>query len=168
MNVARRPHMGMNVDQTRNNGLAGNVDRIRARWNRHLSFRTDGGDSIVRYDDVAALDYLIALHRDEPRAAQHNSPLWTGARRFDDRFDRFGFVGAGLLSVKPVAPRPRHPLPIGRPLNVIASFDRHFLNGNSGRSAWSDADVNDFLAAPGHCYKVMPILKAHEGRVPVG
>ena len=88
VDVPCRPDVRVDVDQARHDRLAGDVDRSRAGRHRDLAARPDGHDAVVPDDDVAVVDDLGAFHRDDARAAQHDSAGRLRARGLDDDLGR--------------------------------------------------------------------------------
>ena len=72
MHAPAEPGVRVNVDESRNDRLAGDVDDSRALPGCSRCRAADGDDAIVGDDDVAVLDDLVALHRDDARATQHD------------------------------------------------------------------------------------------------
>src|SRR5262249_33504978 len=132
MNVARRPHVGVNVNEARNDCLAGHVDHFGAGGEDGLTSagRLDLGDAVIGDDDVALLYHLVAFHRDDSGAGKYDHSFRLRAGRFDRDVEAFRPVGADGLAIELRAPRPGHRFAVARPRDVIAAFSRHLLYGN--------------------------------------
>ena len=113
--------MGVGVDQPGDDGLARAVEALRARRDRRRARRADRRDAVARDEDVGVLEDLVALHRDDARAAQQEGALRHRARAWRGR----------SRSSRPWARAPPRPSPSPRPPSPsrisAADFGRGFL-----------------------------------------
>ena len=91
--------MGVDVDQPREDGLAGHVANLGIVGDGHGAGRADGGDAVVLDEDVAAGDDFVASHGDEAGSGEGD-----GARGFvfgEGNVDVVagGFVDGGVVFV---------------------------------------------------------------------
>ncbi len=86
-----RPRVRVDVDEPRDDGLAGHVDD--PRTSRHRAPRADRHDAIVRDDDVAVVDDLVTLHGDDARTTQDHGAARNVPRDADRDIHPLRFVG---------------------------------------------------------------------------
>src|SRR5688572_30356138 len=77
------PCVRVDVDEAGDERLAVDIDRSRARWDRHLAARANADDPIVAYHDVARRDDLVALHGHDTRATEYHGAAWLVLRYAD-------------------------------------------------------------------------------------
>ena len=73
------PGMGVDVHESRNDGLAGSVDGLRRRRTGAPVRGRHADNAVVGHHDIALLDDLVALHADDPGARR--APRCLAARR---------------------------------------------------------------------------------------
>ena len=67
--------MTVHVDQTRDNGLAGEINARRARRRLDLALSADGRESTVLDNEGRTLDRRASIARDQPRAFEQSCPI---------------------------------------------------------------------------------------------
>jgi len=82
--------MGVDVDQPRDDGLARHVDD--AGPGRGGARRGHARDAVVGRDQVALLDQLVALHRDDAGTPQHDRAARHIARDANPHIDALALV----------------------------------------------------------------------------
>ena len=132
------------VDQAGDHRLAGGLDRLRARRDRHRGAWPDRRDAVAVDQDDAVLDDFIGLgrvHRDDARADDGDAALrLVGAQRQLDRRAALGRLEARLqrlrqrhgeqLVAERVVQRVGPRLAVARPLQVVAGIDVELADGH--------------------------------------
>src|SRR5262249_10276291 len=104
MYTSRWPHVGVNIDEPRYNCFSRNINHLCVGWYLNLALGANRRDSIVGDNNIAALDNLIALTRDDPSTAKHHSTFRSCTWSLDNNIRRFGFIGTYFLPVELGAP----------------------------------------------------------------
>src|SRR5690242_14187087 len=99
--------MGMSIDESGHDGLAGDVDRLRARRRLKAAARAHGGDAVVAYEHVAALDDLVALHRHDACASEQRAGLRDVAPPLEQDLRLDGLIATriGRRTLRPILRR---------------------------------------------------------------
>ena len=163
VNSAGRPHVSMHIDKAGHDRRPRHIHNLCPRRYGDLSLRSERRDSVVGNNDIAPLEDLAPLHRDDARAAEDDRPLRPGARSLDSDLDGFGFVGGRLLPVESSSPRPGHPFTVRRPAQVIPAFGGQLFDRDGRRSARSDADIHRLLAGFRNRHQIVLVLEVDKG-----
>src|SRR5207237_566982 len=73
--LVQKSGVAVHVSETRDNGLAGEIDARRALGRLDLALSADGGESIVLDDERRVLDRRASIARDQPCAFEHGRPI---------------------------------------------------------------------------------------------
>ena len=149
--------MGVNVDKARNDRFARHVNFLDCRRSGDFARRSNSGDAVVGYKNVALFKDLVPAHRDDAGAGQEYRAgrFVSGCR--DGDVVRLGLVLGHRLPVEFGAPRPCDRLAVACPIKVIAAVNGHFLD-RYARCRRSEAHVDCLAARTRHGDDVMLAL----------
>src|SRR5215472_3295859 len=89
----------VNVNETGDDGLAGDVDDFRRGGNGDAAGFADGDDAIVFHYDVGVFEHVVTVHGDDARAAQHGLTGRRVTREGEIHGDDFGLQFGEFLLV---------------------------------------------------------------------
>ena len=133
--------MRMDIDNSRHGGLARRIDDPGTPGDDHLPGGADSNDPVVLRDQIAFLDDLVALHRDDPGVTNRDLALWDiawrGKRDHLDARLQLGHLG-GCEGIGPpqlvemVGERLRKPGAVGQPAEIVRARGGNLLHRHSG------------------------------------
>ena len=108
--------MGVDIDEARDDRLAGHVDLFCGRGSGDFTCRVDRGNAVVGDENVAFLKDLVAFHCDNAGTSQQHSAGWFVPSGGDGYVVSFWLIIGYGLAVKLGAPRPGDRFAIACPI----------------------------------------------------